>query len=142
MASVKLPAFEKFQFVPVDGVVVVVVLPPLEAAVMVAVTEAFTLVVSLSVAVMVAVPAALPVTSPAELTVAMLVLLLDHVTSFVASAGDVVAESCLVAFTAIEKLPLGLIATLVAGTFDAITTSKSLMGLFQPSCTVTVSVPV
>ena len=126
----------------VDGVDGVVVVPPPEAAVTVAVTVALTLEPSVEVAVMVAVPAALPVTKPAVLTVATLVLLLDHVTVLRASAGFVVAESCLVALAAIEKFPLGLMLTAVALIVETMVTSKSLTGLLQPNWTVTLSVPV
>jgi len=126
----------------VDGVDGVVVVPPPEAAVTVAVTVALTLEPSDAVAVIVAVPAALPVTNPLVLTVATLVLLLAQVTVLRASEGFVVAESCLVAFAAIEKFPLGLIFTAVALIVETIDTSKSLIALLQPNWTVTLSVPV
>ena len=65
--------------------------------------------------VMVAVPAALAVTNPELLTVAMLVLLEDHVTDlFVALLGVIVAESCLVfptirdAEVALSEMPVTL----------------------------------
>jgi hypothetical protein len=87
---------------------------------------------------MVALPAATPVTSPELFTVTTEVLSeLQLTVLLVAFAGEIVAASCNVAFTAIVA-GVGLILTLVTGV-GALTVIV-LVAILLPSCVVTVMV--